>query len=313
MNLKISVYKHTDKPLWDSFVRGAKNGHFLFERSYMDYHSDRFKDLSFMVFNEKDKLIAVLAANVADKTLYSHQGLTFGGFLVDDGMRTQTMLSIFQAFKGSAKEQGLERMVYKCIPAIYHTKPSEEDRYALFANDAKLIKREITSAINLCEPIRYTKGRKWSINKAAKHNIIISEHTDYASFWKLLTATLHTEHSIKPTHSLAEIQKLAGLFSQNIRLFLATKNQEVLSGAVIYESNEVAHTQYLASSKTGRKLGSLDYLIDYLVKIIYKRKKYFDFGISNEQNGQYLNEGLAAYKEGFGAGAVAQDTYELCL
>ena len=37
----------------------------------------------------------------------------------------------------------------------------------------------------------------------------------------------------------------------------------------------------------------------------------FDFGISTEQGGRYLNEGLIFQKEGFGARTVVYDTYEL--
>jgi hypothetical protein len=39
-------------------------------------------------------------------------------------------------------------------------------------------------------------------------------------------------------------------------------------------------------------------------------KKYFDFGISSEKNGRYLNIGLIQNKESFGARAIAYDFYE---
>ena len=39
--------------------------------------------------------------------------------------------------------------------------------------------------------------------------------------------------------------------------------------------------------------------------------RWIDFGISTEERGQRLNEGLASYKEGFGARAVNYDTYAL--
>ena len=67
----------------------------------------------------------------------------------------------------------------------------------------------------------------------------------------------------------------------------------------------------MANSEVGREIGALDLLLDYLIKNIYKDKKYFDFGISNEDAGRYLNTGLIAQKEGFGARAVVHDFYEL--
>ena len=72
---------------WNAFVAASKNGTFLFDRRYMDYHSDRFLDHSLM-FYEKGRLYAVMPAN-DDKhgTLFSHQGLTYGGLIMDKGCR----------------------------------------------------------------------------------------------------------------------------------------------------------------------------------------------------------------------------------
>jgi hypothetical protein len=209
------------------------------------------------------------------------------------------------------KEKNIVKIVYKCIPYIYHIKPSEEDRYALFRNDAKLIRRDVTSTIDLTDQVRYSKGRKWTINKAKKESIETFESDDYEIFWELLTGVLESNHEAKPVHTLEEIRKLASLFPKNIRLFLAKKDEKIVSGALIYENQNIVHTQYLANSEEGRELGALDLLIDYLIKDIYKNKKYFDFGISNENAGRYLNTGLIAQKEGFGARAVVHDFYEL--
>jgi hypothetical protein len=309
--MEIIKYTKEYKNIWNEFVRNAKNSHFFFLRDYMEYHSDRFEDYSLLIFNESKKLISVLPANIKDDVLYSHQGLTFGGFLIDDKMKTETMLEIFQSLKVFLKEQNIKKIVYKCIPYIYHTKPSEEDRYALFRNGAKLIRRDVTSTIDLTEQVRYSKGRKWTVNKAKKEAIETFESDEYETFWKLLTDVLESNHEAKPIHTLKEIKKLALLFPKNIKLFLAKKDERIVSGALIYENQNIVHTQYLANSDEGRDLGALDLLIDYLIKDIYKNKKYFDFGISNEDAGRYLNTGLIAQKEGFGARAVAHDFYEL--
>lgn len=309
--MKILQYTIDQKNNWNEFVRNSKNSHFFFQRDYMEYHSDRFEDFSLMAVDNNDKLIALLPANIKGDIVYSHQGLTFGGFLVNDKMKTETMLEIFESLKLFCKEQNIEKLVYKTIPYIYHIKPSEEDRYALFRNDAKLIRRDVTSTIDLTEQVRYSKGRKWTINKAKKENIEVFESDDYKTFWELLTGVLESNHEAKPVHTLEEMKKLALLFPKNIKLFLAKKDEKIVSGALIYENKNIVHTQYLANSEVGRETGALDLLIDYLIKDIYKNKKYFDFGISNENGGKYLNTGLIAQKEGFGARAVVHDFYEL--
>ena len=309
--MKIIHYSKEYKNQWNDFVKKAKNSHFFFQREYMEYHADRFNDYSLLVLDDKEKIISLLPANIKDKTLYSHEGLTFGSFIVDDKMKTETMLEVFKMLKIFLKESGIEKLIYKCVPCIYHIKPSEEDRYALFRNDAKLIRRDVSSTVDLTEEVRYSKGRKWTINKAKKENIEVICSEDYDIFWHLLSSVLESNHEAKPVHSLEEIKSLVKKFPKNIKLFLAKKEDMVVSGALIYENENIVHTQYLANSELGRETGALDLLINYLIKEMYKDKKYFDFGISNEDNGQYLNTGLIAQKEGFGARAVVHDFYEL--
>ncbi len=66
---------------WNQFVAESKNGTFLFDRRYMDYHQDRFRDHSLM-FYQDGRLLAVLPAHVDGDTLYTHRGLTYGGLVM---------------------------------------------------------------------------------------------------------------------------------------------------------------------------------------------------------------------------------------
>jgi hypothetical protein len=61
--------------IWNRFVAEAKNGTFLFDRNYMDYHSDRFNDHSLM-FYEKNRLLAVLPGHISGDGYFTHKGLT---------------------------------------------------------------------------------------------------------------------------------------------------------------------------------------------------------------------------------------------
>ena len=116
-----------------------------------------------------------------------------------------------------------------------------------------------------------------------------------------------------PVHSAEELRMLAEKFPDNIKLYTAEKNGQIEAGTVVFLQVGVVHTQYLANSDEGRKTGALDCLLDWLITDVYKDKIWFDFGISCEQEGRYLNEGLAAQKEGFGARAVVHDFYRMRL
>ena len=134
---------------------------------------------------------------------------------------------------------------------------------------------------------------------------------DFKSYWDILEWALEGRHNTKPVHNLEEIKNLARLFPEHIKLFIAKKDNEILGGALIFENEKIVHTQYLANSLKGRDLGALDFVINNLITETYKNKQYFDFGISNENSGRYLNTGLMDQKEGFGARAVVHDFYEL--
>ena len=101
--MEIRRYRREDKELWNSFVNKARNATFLFDRNYMDYHADRFDDNSFM-FYHKGKLKAVLPANVAGDTLYSHQGLTYGGLLLDKKATVEDVLECFDSLNSWLRE-----------------------------------------------------------------------------------------------------------------------------------------------------------------------------------------------------------------
>ena len=51
----------------------------------------------------------------------------------------------------------------------------------------------------------------------------------------------------------------------------------------------------------------------HLIKNVFQNKSCFDFGISNENQGKHINEGLNYWKEGFGARTITQDFYDINL
>ena len=80
---------------------------------------------------------------------------------------------------------------------------------------------------------------------------------------------------------------------------------------MLYTTDKVAHAQYIAASTEGKKIGALDFLFDYL--IAQNQKAYFDFGISTEHSGMYLNQGLVQFKEGFGGVGLTHEFYKIKL
>lgn len=311
--MKIEVYADPQKAVWDQFVEQSKNGTFLFLRDYMDYHRDRFHDHSLMVYDDSDKLLALLPANATEATLVSHGGLTYGGFVVDATMKLPRVLELFDLTLTWLRERGFSRWLYKTIPSIYHQAPAEEDRYALFLCGARIVRRGVLAVIDSRHRLPFQERRTRGAKKALQNGLTVRPSNDFAAYWQILTERLLKVYNTAPVHTLAEIECLHSRFPDNIKLFGCFEGSTLLAGVVVYESELVAHVQYIAASERGREMCGLDLVFSQLVSNYYGAKPYFDFGTSDEENGSRLNKGLIDQKEGFGARVLVHDHYEISL
>ena len=310
--IEIKQYNLDDAVKWNEFVSISKQGTFLFNRNYMDYHADRFADCSFLIM-EKGHIVAVLPANREGDTLYSHHGLTYGGLLTTEKITAEKICNIFSELNILLKEMGIKQVIYKAIPYIYHRIPAEEDLYALTnICHAQLISRDISSSFSLHNVRKFTESRRSGIRKAIRSGILVGESQDLAAFWNILNNNLTAKYDARPVHSLTELQLLKGRFPKEIKLYMATTTDgEPLGGTLVYETPNVVHTQYISASPDGKAMGALDLLFDYIINKVYKRRNgYFDFGKSTEAGGTVLNQQLIHQKEGFGGRGVCYDTYE---
>lgn len=306
----IKKYCIESKIIWDQFIDNSKNGTFMLKRGYMDYHADRFKDYSLMFYDD-NRLIAVMPASLHGNEVRSHGGLTYGGIVVDYKMTIQKMLELFEVLKNFLQSCGIRRLIYKCIPAVYHLYPADEDLYALFRNKARLFRRDVSTAVYLPEKIKFSELRRRGIKKAIKNNLSVRQTEDFEEYVSMLSAVLEEHHGVKPVHSAEELKLLASRFPDVIKLFAAYNNEnQMMAGVVIFDTSQVVHAQYIANSDVGRNVGALDLVMDYLINQYSTGKKYFDFGISTENAGLYLNNGLISQKEMFGGRAVVYDFYE---
>lgn len=303
-------YSETCKELWNEFNSKSKNAMFMFNRNYMDYHRDRFIDHSLLLYSD-DELIALFPACEKEGYLFSHAGLTFGGFIINEKMKQHTMNDCFDALINYAASQEINEIIYKTIPHIYHIQPAEEDRYSLYANGAKLITVDASTVINLSDPLKMPKGRKAQISKARREGVeikILTAKADYEAFINLENQVLEERHNTRAVHTAAELKLLHDRFPDNINLYGAIKDGILIAGTVVYDYSQVIHTQYMAANEEARTVGALDFTIATVIEQYKTKKLWMDFGISTEHGRIYLNEGLISQKEGFGG---RTNTYEI--
>lgn len=308
--IRVRRYQPEQELVWNQFNEKSKTSLFMFDRHYMDYHKDRFIDHS-LLFYEEDKLIAILPLTEHGSKLISHGGLTYGGFITNYEMKQHIMDDCFKALVEYAGRNHFDQIDYKIIPHIYHNQPAEEDRYALFYNNAALAKVEASTVINLKEPLKMPKGRKAQISRARREGVLVEERESleyFNSFIALENSVLRDRHKTKAVHTGEELKYLHDQLPNNVHLYVAIYEEKIIAGAVIYEYMQVIHTQYMAADDTARKIGALDLVIATIMEQYKVSKTWLDFGISTEEAGKYLNEGLIAQKEGFGGRTM---TYEM--
>jgi len=297
-------------PVWNEFIQKAKNATFLFHRNYLSYHEDRFRDHSILVY-KKGKVIAALPANEADSKIFSHSGLSYGGLVLEKEVRLEEVLSFFYHILQYYSSQGYTELIYKCFPLFLAEFPAQEDLYAMHLLRAELFRRDCSCVSPMGQSLPFQQRRLRSARKASALNVRCRSSLDPTFYIeKILAPTLWERYKVLPVHTVSEMKLLMQRFPKNIRLFEATL-EEPVAGTIIYETPTVAHAQYIAATERGKDTGALDLLFIQLLQDHYRDKKFFSFGISNENDGLYLNRGLLNWKEGFGGRTFTIDFYRI--
>lgn len=304
---------------WDQAVGTSRNGTFLLRRSFMDYHANRFTDHSLLFKNQTGHILGLLPAHIRPEQnlAISHGGLTYGGLVLSP---KATLTDVREMLVDTALRflaEGCRQLIYKPIPHIYHAYPTQEDLYWLFRAEAQLEARAVAGTIDLQSPLATTLWHR-KTKKQACEGLQLTEnggHEALAAFWDIVCEVLASRHATRPVHSLDEITLLCGRFPDNITLFTVTNTEQtVIGGCLLFLAGPVAHVQYMEVGEEGRRRRALDWLMQRLIPLMRQRGyRYLDYGISTEQGGRYLNEGLAYQKEGFGGRAVCYDTYAIDL
>ena len=295
---------------WNHFVAQSKNGTFLFDRRFMDYHADRFRDHSLMIYRDR-RLYALLPANEKDNVLVTHGGLTYGGLVMSRQCSAKGVLDAFTAMNDNLCQQGFHHVIYKAIPWIYHQLPAEEDLYALTSVcNARLTIRDISSAVVASHRMKFAESRRSGLRKAQHAGLTVTESDDVEAFWHILNDNLTAKYAVHPVHTADELRLLRSRFPDRIRLWLVYRGQTPVGGTLLFLTPQVLHTQYISATPEGKAIGAIDLLFDHLINKVYADCPYIDFGKSTVSDSADLNEQLIFQKEGFGARAVCYDTYE---
>ena len=293
---------------WMKVLAGSRNGVFLFDRNFVEYHADRFDDFSAVAYLD-DEPVALLPASIDldEGHVCSHAGLTFGGVVLKRELRGDVAIGLINALLDALKAWGAKTLIVKLMPQIFCKYPTAELEYVLWRRGFTLVRRDLSSILPLSNAIPFNTSKAQSVRKAKKAGLSAGTEP-LAAFHALLTTVLQMQHGVSPVYSLHELELLASRFPDRIFIRAAKNGDELLAGTLVFNYGHIWHTQYLASSDAGRALGALDLVIYSLIDEAKSNGvNYLSFGVSTEEAGRVLNQGLLWQKESYGARSITHD------
>jgi hypothetical protein len=306
---------------WDAFVWRSENGTIFHERAFLEYHPPkRFTDHS-LLFRVKGNVRALFPAIEwqidKDKTLYSHRGASYGGFVCEE-LSIENALDYVRALKQYAAQEGFSRIILTPPPMLYGRRPTNYIEYALLREGFRYQKRELTAIVPV-PPSEdeilslWKQEARTAMRKARKSGVSVRLSDDYEAYFEILSHNLMMRHGVTPTHSLTELQYLAQRFPERIELWAAYTDETMIAGVVNFLANErVTLAFYISDNKEYQDLRALNLVFYEIFRRCRERgAEYYDFGTFTLN--MQPNMGLGKFKETFGAQGVFRDTFEIWL
>ena len=291
-----------------NFNSKSLNECFLFSDEFFGH-----KPLNYQRFNFKVEAIEVnFTGLIIDEAMYISKYSTFGKIFIADNLKPSSYIKAYSCLIAEiANEYNVKRLVYKSPPEFLMTLSDQMFTHFLETNGAKN-KSELWSYINV-RYFRLNKGKKASVKKALTNGIECKRVKDNSNhFYQILENNLDKRYDVKPLHTLEEIKYF--MTSDGVMLYEARSSSLGPAAYIMLwkYTDVIYHTQYITSTEEGRKLGSVDALISFIISDL-PGLEILSFGTSAEEDGS-ANLGLLDFKASFGSKGMSHSrTYEYCI
>ncbi len=312
--LQSTIFEQKTAVSWNNFVQSSNNGTLFHTRKFLSYHPEsRFEDSS-VVFKKENKIAAVFPAAIRENALISHPGASFGGPVFHLSFTLKDAFRVVESLVEFSRKKKFNRISLTLPPQIYYKRPSNYIDFALLKSGFEYQKREVSSVIPLdfaAEDalLAFSPESRRAARRAAKLGVEIKQCEDFATFYAILNHNLNMRHNVQPTHSLKELILLKEMFPDEVLLFGAFAENQMIAGVVVFLCNhQVALAFYISHREDMQHYRPVNLLFYEIIRwAICKQIKFLDFGIFTVN--MVPNWGLARFKESFGALGVFRDTF----
>lgn len=322
---RIEPYEKKYEQLWDDFVLNKSiNGTFLQSRNFLNYHPEgRFQDCSLLIFNQKNNLAAVIPAcrDPNDVTcFFSHKGSTYGGIVLDkkhyNGDMLLEMIEDIESYLCVAQFRSL---YLKLTPDILCAESPALLEYLLYYKNYRQYS-ELNTYIDLANyddhiVSNFSQGKRTNITNCLKAGLIckpLAVSEEIQKLYNILSENLK-KYNVKPVHDFNELIELKETYiPDNISFFGGYIKDELLAGSIVFyfHKTKTLHTQYLCAKEEFAKLSPMSFM--YYSMILEAKKmnyKKVSWGVSTENLGRVLNQGLLKNKEAYGSTYSVNKTF----
>jgi hypothetical protein len=312
--MEIHKFSERDTKQWEAFVADSNNGTIFHYLKFLSYHpAGRFTNHHIMI-KEKENILALFPAVAENKSVISHKGASYGGFVLKQGIGIHKTCLMVEYLIAYFKENGFTKIRLTQTPLIYYKEPDQYIDFALLKSGFHYRKREITAVIplNIADPLlSFHADARRSTKKAMREGVLVAVSDDFKTFYGILKRNLGMRHNVTPTHSLEELIRLKEMFPEDILLFAAYLKKKMIGGLVIFCANENVILAFYISHDN-------DYQIYRPVNLLFyealkwgrhKNFRYLDLGtFTLDMN---PNWGLGRFKENHNARGYLRDSFDL--
>ncbi len=326
MSLTVVPFAGKWESAWEAGVASSRNGTVFHTRRFLSYHPEgRFLDAS-ILFLDGEKIVGLLpAARRTDDgkpILVSHPGASYGGIVLPLGAPMNTTGEMLSLLKEHARAEGYGRISLLRLPPVSLQREwSGDQQYWLYQQGWRMTQCEMDGAVNLrglteekVMPSLTGKCRNM-VRQAERGGVVVGLSDDFPAFWTLLGEVLSQRHGAKPTHTQGEIQTLKSLLPGQVRLLAAKRGGALVGGIILVTIHDRAlYTLYMAQDYTSQQYHPMHLLLrDALCLAIREKRSVLHLGVSTEDGGTKINEGLFFFKESFGCRPVRRESWEIEL
>lgn len=318
--MKVVSYTNNMKSMWDNFIeKESRNGFIFHKMHFLEYHKNRFQDCSLLFLDEKENIIALFPAALKNNNIISHPGSSYGGLVLKKYIKLSEIFEIVELMKNFYNNNFGNINIEIILSESFNLEYGAEDvAFVLWQLGFNLKSKEISTVIDINKfrlrlGLRRTTKQYLCSKSYLRLGITyekVIEKSDILGCYKLIEQNLASKYKKKPTHTMEELFELIDRFPQDIDVFAAKRDDEVISTYIMFRLNDfIVHTFYIAKSLEKENVVDIG-LVDFMTNFYFEKGfNFLNFGISSRD--KVVKWGIHTYKEQFSKFFVTRDKWIL--